>query len=86
MDVWVTRPHEKNVWKVQAVGCPFCGDNSFVTKITGGFHFGGYGIQKGADVEESVESTAVEDSTIDNGVFKFKIVKASKDAKPIYRR
>lgn len=84
MDVWVTRPHEQFTFKLRA-SCPWCGDRSFITKIQGGFHMGGYGQQQGDDVEETVESTSVDGYDLVDGVFEFKVVKASNDAKPLYK-
>lgn len=85
MDVWVTRPHEPHTYKLRAT-CPWCNDKSFVVKVKGGFHQGGYGTQVGDDVEETVESTSVERYELDDsGVFNFFIMKASANAKPVYK-
>lgn len=84
MDVWVTRPHETDTYKIRAT-CPWCGDKSFITKITGGFHYGGCGTQKSADVEDTVESTSVDHFQMKDGNFEFVVIKATKDAKAIYK-
>ncbi len=87
MDIWVTRPHETDTYKVRA-SCPWCNDRSFIMKITGGFHMGGYGTLKGGDdPDETVESTLVDEFVRDEktNVFEFKIGKATKDAKPVFK-
>lgn len=89
VDLWRTRPHEKNVWKVQATCC-FCGDKSFVGEIQGGFHNGGYGTVKDDDADDDVPSTVIDHfETVEvNGedVFLFHTKKASPDAKPVRQR
>jgi hypothetical protein len=44
-DLWRTRPHEPDVWKVRC-NCPWCGDVSFITEVQGGFHPAGYGTRE----------------------------------------
>lgn len=84
MDIWVTRPHEKEIWKVRA-SCPFCGDKSFVEEIKGGFHQGGYGKVKEDDAESDFPSTAVTDISVVGDTFFFTVKKANENAKPLYR-
>lgn len=81
MDIWRTRPHETETWKVKAT-CPFCGDESFETPIQGGFHFGGYG--KMINETEDIPSTIVGKFDIDGDTFQFEILKA-KDGQPLYQ-
>lgn len=84
LDIWVTRPHETHTYKIRAI-CPWCGDHSYVTKVTGGFHFGGCGTQKSQDPDDCVESTCVGDQTTNGDVFEFLVLKANKNAKPIFK-
>ena len=84
MDIWVTRPHETEAYKIRAT-CPWCNDKSFITRIVGGFHYGGCGSQNGGDVEDTIESTSVDHFEIKNGVFEFTVLKASHDAVPIIK-
>lgn len=81
MDIWVTRPHEPQVWRIKA-NCPFCNDTSFQTEIKGGFHAGGYGKQINED--EDIPSTTVDNFDVEGDVFHFHLLKA-KDGQPVYR-
>lgn len=85
MDVFITRPHEPELYKVRAT-CPWCGDTSFVADIRGGFHYGGYGVLKPGDDDEDVASTVVDRSEMVKGVFVFHILKASVNAQPVHQR
>ncbi len=85
MDIFITRPHEKDVWKVKAT-CPFCGDASFAVEVKGGFHMGGYGVIKPDNEDEDIASTVVDSHQIIGDTIVFKIMKASANAKPIVRR
>ena len=85
MDIWRTRPHEPEVWKVRA-NCPFCGDKSFATEVQGGFHFGGFGLIKQDDEDDDIPSTTVESWDIQGDTFVFNIRKANEHAKPVYKR
>jgi hypothetical protein len=85
MDIWRTRPHEPETWKVKA-NCPFCGDESFTTDVKGGFHIGGYGVVKDDDPSSDVPSTKVDHFETEGETFKFFIVKARADAKPVRAR
>jgi hypothetical protein len=84
MDIWRTRPFENDVWKIRAK-CPFCRDKSFAVDIKGGFHAGGYGTAKKDDEDDDVLSTRVETFDIIDDTFTFTLIKATPDAKPIYR-
>jgi len=84
MDIWRTRPHETETWKIRAT-CPFCGDSSFVIEVQGGFHIGGYGEIKEDDAEDDIPSTVVEEFQCDGDTFNFTIKKANPDAKPLTR-
>ncbi len=83
MDIWRTRPHEPDTWKVKAT-CPFCGDCSFVQEIQGGFHIGGYGEVK-EDGSDDFPSTVIEEFTCEGDTFIYIIRKAHPDAKPLKR-
>lgn len=85
LDVWKTRPHEAETWRLKA-SCPFCGEDSFPVEVQGGFHVGGYGEIKGDDPDSDWPSTAVDSSEINGNTFLFRVVKATPDAKPIKRR
>lgn len=85
MDVWVTRPHESEEYRLRA-SCPFCGDKSFITKVKGGFHYGGFGKVKPDDPDQDIPSTIIEkfEQSPNSNLFEFTILKANKDAKPVY--
>lgn len=91
MDIFRTRPHETEVWKIQAT-CPFCPERngkperSFVVECHGGFHRGGYGEIKTDDPDEDVPSTIIDRYEYENETFVFITKKASPDAKPVYSR
>lgn len=85
LDVWITRPHEKETWKVRA-SCPFCGDESFPVTVKGGFHVGGYGQVKEDDPDSDWPSTVIDKSDIRGDLYYFKVIKATPDAKPIKKR
>lgn len=86
MNIWRTRPHEPQVWKVRA-NCPFCGDESFTTEVAGGFHNGPVAQPKDEEPDEDKAlSTVVESFEIDGDTFKFLIRKASPSAKAIIQR
>lgn len=85
LDVWRTRPHEPEVWKLRC-SCPFCGDKSFITEIQGGFHVGGYGVIKEDDETDDVPSTKIDHTDIHGDTFIFNVIKATANAKPVYRR
>lgn len=82
MDIWVTMPDAPNEWRLRA-NCPFCHDSSFVTRVRGNFHYGGYGATKGDDASEDVPSTIVDSMEMNDGVFVFNIKKANDHAKAI---
>lgn len=83
MDIFITRPHEKDIWKVRC-NCPFCGDQSFITEVPGGFHYGGFALANPEDDSDDKPSTLVQEDWAEGDVFYFKIIKANPDAKPIY--
>ncbi len=85
MDIFRTRPHETQVWKIRAA-CPFCGDASFITEIRGGFHVGGYGILKKDDDNDDTPITTADFDGIEDDVFTFKVRKANENVKPVTRR
>lgn len=66
VDVWVTKPESKHVWKVKAE-CPHCGDHSYVTEIHGDFAPG------------SIGNTMCVDSEITDDLVIFKTVKGKVD-------
>jgi hypothetical protein len=82
MDIFVTRPHEPEVWKVRAE-CPFCGDCSFTIEVKGGFHMGGYGTPREEDSDDDIPSTVVEDFTVQGDTFVFIVKKAGPDARAV---
>lgn len=86
VDVWVTRPNEEMVWKLQAE-CPFCGDRSFVTELKGGFHYGGAYTPNPEDPDDQFLSTRIETADLvtqnNDTIVLFKVIKAEPDAKPI---
>lgn len=84
-DVWRTRPHERDIWKVRCT-CPFCGDKSFSVEIQGGFHLGGYGKVKADSVDDDFASTVMDNYDIQGDTFIFTMKKASENAKPIYKK
>lgn len=83
LDVFVTRPHEPDVWKVKAT-CPFCGDESFIHEIQGGFHAGGFGVIKPDNVDDDIPSTIVSDIEIGDCIV-YRTAKANPGSKPAYR-
>lgn len=85
MDIWITRPHEPEKYRIRAL-CPWCGDTSFVVTVQGGFHQGGYGVIKPDNEDEDVASTIVDRFEIIDGVLVFFVQKASAHAKPVVRR
>lgn len=86
MDVWRTRPHEPQTWKVRAT-CPFCGDKSFVREVRGGFHNGGIALSRDDEPDEDkAVSTVVESFDIQGDTFLFTVKKAHPNAKPLYPR
>lgn len=85
MDVFITRPHESDVWKIRAK-CPWCGDHSFIETFKGGFHPGGYGSPKEDDPNDDIPSTCVDHWDVEGDVVVFTIMKANVDAKPVYRQ
>jgi hypothetical protein len=85
MDIFRTRPHEKEIWRVRC-SCPWCGDKSFITEIKGGFHRGGYGRPKSDDDSEVWASTDVVDEEILGDVIFFHVQRANADAKPVYAK
>lgn len=86
VDIWRTRPHEPQEWKVRAT-CPFCGDKSFTATIKGGFHQGGVALAKDDEPDEDkAVSTVVESFDIVGDTFLFTVKKATPDAKPLYPR
>lgn len=92
VDLWRTRPHEPETWKVRAT-CPFCPprkngqpEMSFVQEVQGGFHQGGYGRLKEGDEDVDVQSTVIDRFEVEGDNFVFHTKKATKDAKPLYRR
>jgi hypothetical protein len=85
VDVFVTRPHEPEVWKLQA-NCDFCGDKTFLVEVKGGFHYGGVALSKDEEPDEDrAVSTIVESVDIQEDRFFFKTKKAHPNAKPTYR-
>lgn len=83
LDVWRTRPHEKEVWHVRA-SCPFCGGRSYAVEIKGGFHVGGYGTPKPGDGDETIPSTIYTGQvSVEDNVFLFKTIKANENAVPV---
>lgn len=85
MDIFRTRPHEPETWKIKA-NCPFCGDASFITEIRGGFHCGGYGILKKDDDSDDIPITTADFDRIDGDTFLFTVRKAKENVKPVTRR
>lgn len=85
MDVFRTRPHEPEVWRLRC-SCPFCGDASFVAEVRGGFHYGGYGRIKKDDDSDDFPVTVVDPPEIDGETYFFTAKKASPDVRPEYRR
>lgn len=53
VDPLTKRPFE---WRIQALCC-FCGDKSFIKKIFGKFHLGGYGKIKADDPTQDIPET-----------------------------
>lgn len=68
-------------WKIVA-SCPFCGDKSFPVDIQGTFHPGGYGKIKHDNEDDDIPSTIAEYEDFRDGIYYFRCVKASPDAKP----
>lgn len=87
VDLWSTKPDAEQSWEVRAQNCPWCDENpktaklggSFGMKIEGGYHSGGIGMGK-------TETTVVADVSVEGQKMSYKIMKASKNAKPVYRR
>lgn len=81
VDVWITRPAEDIQSKLSAT-CPFCGDKSFSTEVTGGFHVGGFSSEN--EDGEDIPSTIIDGSEIIDNSIVFYVKKATDDAKPFY--
>lgn len=68
-DIWRTRPEMKDPrtgkafeWKFVAECC-YCGNESYITTVLGGFHIGGYGTNNiTKDIADSTEKTTVIDT------------------------
>lgn len=82
LDIWRTRPHEKDVWKVRA-NCPFCGNASYEYEIRGGFHSGGFGVVRPEDEDETIASTVIINIRTVDDTFFFETMKARPDALPV---
>jgi hypothetical protein len=91
MDLWVNRPHETDVWKVRC-NCPFCDERpesaslggSFTVEVKGGFASGGYGVRKVDDETDEIVSTIADSWELEGDTFVFKVIKANKNARPLY--
>ncbi len=91
LDIWVTKPNAIDPrtskpfeWKFM-VNCPFCGDHSFLTEVTGAFHIGGYGITL-PDGEPGEASTKMATFAEDGDVTKVVVTKASNDARAFHNK
>ena len=89
LDVYRTMPNAVNPrtgkvfeWKLQA-NCPFCGDHSYVTEVTGMFHLGGMGHARRDNVDDDIPSTTYDPPEINGNVYKINVRKAKPDAKPV---
>jgi len=91
MDCWRTQPDAINprtgkvfTWKIRA-NCPWCGDQSFSTEVTGVIHIGGYGVPKEDNEDDDIPSTSIDppDFDPDTNTFTFNVLKANEHAKPV---
>ena len=80
VELWHTRPEEKNKLKFKA-NCPFCGDKSYIKEFSTGFHFSGIALPS---EEEDIDFlvTRVSGPFFENDVYNF-LVEKEPNAKPI---